>query len=67
MPHNPYITADGDRLDQLCQKQYGQIDHIAKVMDANPGISEFEIFPSGIKITFPEFTNMRVNEKRLWD
>jgi len=79
MLNNIFRTKENDRLDQICAKYYAKEIRRSKmspeeflnimvpqVLDANPGLAQYETFPAGITIRFP-VAIMRVSEKRLWD
>lgn len=48
-----YITRDGDRLDLICFKAYGDAYNWRPVIDANPALPLQDIFPAGIRLVVP--------------
>ncbi|QOJ19934.1 MAG: tail protein X [Gammaproteobacteria bacterium] len=61
-------TSDGDRLDTLCYRYYGNLNGtVEAVIDANPGLAKLgQPFASGILITLPDFP-VKVNKPvQLW-
>ncbi|MBB4287833.1 tail protein X [Roseospira goensis] len=50
-----YTTFDGDMLDHLCWRHYGQEwDMVEAVLDANPGLAALgPVLPAGVTITLP--------------
>lgn len=66
-----YRTKDGDVLDQLCAKHYGDAPHrVEDVLAANPGLAAHgPVMASGLLITFPvvEDTAEERPTIRLWD
>lgn len=66
---NPYRTKQGDVLDALCFKYYGDESHFDAVLDANAGLENYpDILPMGVTITFPVQAKApaTVSEVRLW-
>ena len=65
-----YRTRDGDMLDDICFRHYGQSDGmVEQVLDANPGLAGLgPVFASGIVITLPDIKPASVRAPvRLWD
>lgn len=50
-----YTTVDGDMLDHLCWRHYGQEwDTVEIVLAANPGLAALgPVLPAGVTITLP--------------
>jgi len=50
-----YTTIDGDMLDHICWRHYGQEwNRVETVLDANPGLADREpLLPAGITIVLP--------------
>jgi len=65
-----YRTKDGDTLDLICWRHYGQQSGaVEQVLEANPKLAEKgSILSAGIIITLPELTSPAVEEEiSLWD
>lgn len=64
-----YITKDGDVLDEICWKYYGQTSgSLEKVLEANRHLAELgAIFSAGVKITLPDLDQEEATESiKLW-
>lgn len=48
-----YITHDGDRLDLICFRAYGDPFDWRRIIDANPALPIQDVFPSGIRLVIP--------------
>ena len=48
-----YITVEGDRIDTLAARFYGNSDGIAILADANPAVPLTAIFPLGTVLVIP--------------
>lgn len=66
-----YSTIDGDVLDDICLKYYGQTsDVVERVLDVNPLLAELgPVYSAGVKISLPDFPRLKVKKEnvRLWD
>lgn len=66
-----YRTKDGDVLDGVCARHYGDLPYrIEEVIAANPGLSERgPVLPSGLLISLPEVaeTAPALPILRLWE
>lgn len=64
-----YMTKDGDMLDAVCWKHYGNESTVAAVLEANPGLADYgPIFPAGVVIMLPDLvTGQEKQAIRLWD
>lgn len=66
-----YRTKDGDVLDAICAKNYGDTPHqVEDVFVANPGIAALGlVLPSGLIIKLPEIEDTAQERPtiRLWD
>ena len=66
-----YRTKDGDMLDWICWRHYGQQARaVEAVLKANPGLSGAgPILPAGLVIELPELPqpNQGIDTVRLWD
>ena len=66
-----YRTKDGDMLDWICWRHYGQqAGAVEAVLKANPGLSEAgPLLPAGLVIELPELPqpNQSIDTVRLWD
>lgn len=49
-----YRTKDGDRLDQICYKHYGNLGVVEQVLDANPQLAAMPVIPAGILVKLPD-------------
>jgi phage tail protein X len=67
-----YTTIDGDQLDGICQKYYGQDYDVPEiVLENNPGLSALgPIYGAGVKIILPAYKPVaptKRNTFNLWD
>jgi phage tail protein X len=65
-----YRTKEGDMLDRICWKHYGQESGTVElVLTANPGLaSNGPRLPSGLLINLPDISVVQAEEPiRLWD
>ena len=65
-----YRTKDGDTLDYICWKYYGQQSGaVEAVLEANPNLSEIgPVYSAGLRITLPKIKAKNTPiEVRLWD
>nr|VFJ68701.1 MAG: P2-like prophage tail protein X [Candidatus Kentron sp. DK] len=66
-----YRTKNGDVLDYLCWKHYGQqAGAVERVLEANRGLAGYgPVLPAGILITLPSLPEpvQEVRSIRLWD
>ena len=66
-----YRTKDGDMLDWICWRHYGQqAGAVEAVLKANPGLSEAgPLLPAGLVIELPELPqpNQSIDTVRLWN
>ncbi|MGI9158244.1 MAG: tail protein X [Saprospiraceae bacterium] len=53
MPYTEYITTDGDRLDTIAYKAYGDPFAWGEVLHANPGLPIQTTYPAGVRIVVP--------------
>ena len=62
------ISQQGDSIDLICQRHYGNTDMVEKVLEANPRLSGLLILDTGTKVQLPIAT-AQVNKKitNLWD
>lgn len=49
-----YTTVAGDTWDQIAYKVYGDETRAGELMEANPGLLDYFVFPSGVKVAAPE-------------
>ncbi len=64
-----YVTKDGDVLDAICWKYYGNTSGtVEKVLEANRHLAELgSIFAAGVKIILPDLTQEEETESvKLW-
>lgn len=63
-----YRTSDGDVLDLVCFRFYGQVGMTAQVLSANPNLSELgSVLPSNIEILLPDLVTQSKEVVSLWD
>lgn len=66
-----YRTKDGDVLDAICARHYGDTPHkVEDVIAAKPGLAALgPVLPSGIVIELPEVEDTAQERPtiRLWD
>ncbi|EEB7838034.1 phage tail protein [Salmonella enterica subsp. enterica] len=67
-----YTTQDGDRLDQICQKIYGNTSKTTETVlyqISNYGVTDIcAVFPAGQVILLPDIEPEPVStETQLWD
>ena len=63
-----YVTKDGETLDQICWKHYGNTRNMEKVLNANRHIANMDaVLDAGIKVTLPAFEEPKTTQKiKLW-
>ena len=65
-----YRTRDGDALDAICARHYGDLAwRIEEVIAANPGLAaRGPVLPSGVIVDLPEIaeTAPEIQTLRLW-
>ncbi len=64
-----YVTKDGDVLDAICWKYYGNTSGtVEKVLEANRHLAELgSIFAAGVKIVLPDLSQEEETESvKLW-
>lgn len=68
---NRYLASDGDTLDYICWRYYGQQSGAVElVLDANPGLGALGVeIPEGTEITLPDLPAPATEQAviRLWD
>jgi phage tail protein X len=57
-----YITNDGDRLDLIANKAYGDPFNWAPILDNNPALPVQAIYEAGIRIIVPVEIDQTVTE-----
>lgn len=66
-----YSTVDGDVLDDICLKYYGQTsDVVERVLDVNPLLADLgPIYSVGVIIELPDLPRFKIKKEnvRLWD
>jgi len=66
-----YRTRDGDMVDAICYRHYGQtFGKVESVLAANPHLAEHgPVLEAGIRIKLPDLpkANATANTIRLWD
>ena len=48
-----HTTIDGERWDMVAQKYYGQASMMNDIIEANPEVPLYDIFPAGIVLDIP--------------
>lgn len=64
-----YITREGDLLDDICRKVYGQLapGMVEAVLNANPNLADNGfILPARLAITLPDLAPEAKPTVRLW-
>lgn len=61
-------TSDGDRLDTLCYRYYGNLNGtVEAVVSANPGLAKMpQPFASGVIIRLPDLPVQAKKQIQLW-
>ena len=49
-----YTTIQGDTWDMIAKKVYGDETYTSLLMEANPKLLDYFVFPEGIVVTVPE-------------
>lgn len=63
MTDTEYMTSEGDRLDLIAYKAYGDPFAWQSILDANPSLPIVAVYPAGIKIIIPVVENTTVTEQ----
>lgn len=63
-----YVTKDGETLDYICWKHYGNTRNMEKVLNVNRHIASMDaVLDAGIKVTLPAFEEPKTTQKiKLW-
>lgn len=65
-PLAPYVTADGDVLEEICWRRYGREDAVPHVLAANPGLADGDpVLPGGKVLVLPDLPRLPPT-LRLW-
>lgn len=64
-----YRSLQGDTVDLICHRFYGNTDMVEAVLAANPGLADLSfVLPVGTLITLPEASARSASEPvKLWD
>lgn len=68
-----YMTLPGDTVDSVCWTHYGSVEHVTRVLEANPGLAGLgPLLPPGTEIHLPELAARRDEPPalpaiHLWD
>ena len=69
-----YRTREGDMLDWICLRHYGESSRFVEaVLAANPGLADLgPVYPAGVLIELPELAELpelqvQPSTLRLWD
>ncbi len=49
-----YKTVSGDTWDQIAYKEYGDESRADELMEANPTLLDYFVFPAGVTVTIPD-------------
>ncbi len=55
-----HTTIDGQRWDQIAVEYYGSADKVNDLIAANPDVSIYDVFPSGIILSIPIISEVEV-------
>jgi phage tail protein X len=63
-----YRTHEGDMVDEIANAYYGKTDGTTELLlDANPGLANYDVLPAGIVITLPPMPTPTVaSTVQLW-
>ncbi|PTQ90290.1 tail protein X [Agitococcus lubricus] len=64
------VSIQGDRVDIVCWRFYGNTNHVEQILDANPQLAFLPvILPIGTVITMPDIPqkNTVIDTVQLWD
>ncbi len=69
MSLNKYVTNDGDTLDLIAFRFFGDSRHFIDIIQANYGLADQpDILPAGIIIDIPDAINLKTKQTiTLWD
>jgi phage tail protein X len=59
-----YVTVQGDRLDSISRKHYGDSSAWASLIEANPTMPILRTYPPGLRIRVPVLTLRNSDVKR---
>lgn len=64
-----YQSREGDTVDLICWRVYGDVLMAQAVLRANPGLADLDpVLPLGTMIQLPEKSNTRIDQTiKLWD
>lgn len=52
-----YTTIAGDTFDLIAYKLYGEEERADELMEANPDLLDYFVFPAGIEVTAPDIVS----------
>lgn len=55
-----HTTIEGQRWDTIATDFYGRADMMNKLIEANPEVTIYDVFPSGIVLTIPIINEVEV-------
>lgn len=61
-----YTTTQGDMWDMIAYKSYGTESGMNVLLEANQQYTDIVIFPAGIQLTIPEYTEPLPNTLPPW-
>lgn len=53
MAFTEYVTQEGDRLDTITHKAYGDVYAWSEILKANPSLPIQDTYPAGIRLMIP--------------
>ena len=65
MIRTEYITEDGDRLDGISSKAYGDPYRAQVLLDANPALPILPSYPAGIRLIVPVLEPVKQSSANL--
>lgn len=62
-----HTTIDGERWDQIAAVYYGRADMFTKLIEANPDVPIYDVFPGGLTLNIPvvEEANVETDLERM--
>jgi phage tail protein X len=55
-----HTTIEGQRWDMIATDFYGRADMMNKIIEANPDVTIYDVFPSGIVLNIPIINEVEV-------
>ena len=61
-----YRSTDGDIVDDICYRYYGNCEFAADVYAHNSGLAEYgPVLPAGVVIDLPDFTPVQKSNEQI--